>query len=121
MSNFFLIICLKCQNLKEITRDGKYVKFVEYPKAYCFRVGRSLLENKYPIIDNIFVSYINLVKHNMSPQFIYLKKIEIIVKSGLIMVKMNRVLKHAKEVPSIFYQNFQNYVSFTNEMDFEIK
>jgi hypothetical protein len=61
------IICLKCQNLKEITRDGKYVKFVENPKASCFRVGRSLFKNKYPIIDSIFVSYINLVKHIMSP------------------------------------------------------
>jgi hypothetical protein len=67
MSNLLGMICLKCQILKEITRDGKYVKFVENPKASCFRVGTSLLENKYPIIDNIFVSYINSVKHNMSP------------------------------------------------------
>jgi len=69
MSNLLEIICLKCQNLKEITKDGKYVKIVENPKAFCFRVGRSLLESKYPIIENNFISYIHLVKHNMSPQF----------------------------------------------------
>jgi len=74
MSNLLEIICLKCRNLKEITRDGKYVKIVENPKASCFRVGRSLLESKYPIIENIFISYIHLVKHNMFPQLFFKKQ-----------------------------------------------
>jgi hypothetical protein len=53
---------------KEITREGKLQKLVKTNKLLL--EASTPLESKYPIIDNIFVSY-NLVEHYVYP---FLKK-----------------------------------------------
>ncbi len=71
-------------NFKEITKEGGGVtKNVGNPRAN-FKLANHW--RKYPIIDNIFLSY-NLVEHYVSP--ILQKKVIKIVAKGLIMLKIH--------------------------------
>ncbi len=82
-------------NFKEITKEGGGVtKNVGNPRAN-FKLANHW--RKYPIIDNIFLSY-NLVEHYVSP-ILQRKVIEIVAK-GLIMLKIHNFKNLPKKLPT---------------------
>jgi hypothetical protein len=70
-------------NFEQITKEGGNTNIVGNPRAY-LKLAHHW--RKYPIIDNIFLSY-DLVEHYVSP-ILQRKLIEIVAK-GLIMLKIH--------------------------------
>jgi len=85
---------LKCWTLKRLQKGAGVTKNVGNPKAN-FKVAHHW--RKYPIINNIFLSY-NLVEHYVSP-IVQRKVIEIVAK-GLIMLKIHNFKNLPKKLPT---------------------
>jgi hypothetical protein len=70
------------------------------------------LDSKYPIIDNIFISY-NLMKH-------YVKDaIKIVTLRSHYMLKIQSLENLPKEASSIYIYNIMNYIVSYAEVNFE--
>ncbi len=75
-----IIMCLKCQILRKITREGKMWKVLETPKELFASGQVHHCITSIQIIDNIFFELYNLVEYYYVSPFVQKEAIEIVVK-----------------------------------------
>ncbi len=99
MPNSLKIISLKCRNQK----GKKNTKLVE--TSSFFLQASPPLDIKYPIIDNISISY-NLMKHYVE------NAIKIVILRSHYIFKIQSLENLTKESPYIYIWNIMNYLLF---------